>query len=235
MKNLFKRVFQLKETQCTIIADKEVAIQKAIESIRHNRKQLEEYLHINARFLYSLEPVPVPHEPLVAKLMAEAAEKANVGPMAAVAGVLADLAVEAMIADGCEVAVVENGGEIAAISKEPIDVALAAGDAPLSKRFGFRLTDFPLGIATSSGRFSHALSFGDAEAATVFCRNAGLADAAATAVGNVVKGEDCQDAIQAGISKALSIQGVEGVLVIYKGFTGTAGKIPKIIKVDPAT
>jgi ApbE superfamily uncharacterized protein (UPF0280 family) len=235
MKKFVKRVFQLKETQCTIIADKEAAIQKAIESIKHNRKQLEEYIRNNAKFLYSLEPVPVPHEPLVAKLMAEAAEKANVGPMAAVAGVLADLAVKDMLSAGCEVAVVENGGEIAAISKEPIDVALAAGDAPLSKRFGFKLTDFPVGIATSSGRFSHALSFGNAEAATVFCRNAGLADAAATAVGNVVKGTDHRMAIQQGIAKALSIQGVEGVLIIYRGMVGTGGKIPQLIKVAPST
>jgi ApbE superfamily uncharacterized protein (UPF0280 family) len=131
------------------------------------------------------------------------------------------------------VAVVENGGEVSAVSNMTIDVALAAGDAPLSKRFGFRLTDFPAGIATSSGRFSHALSFGDAEAATVFCRDTGLADAAATAVGNMVKGEDCQKAIQAGINRALSIQGVEGVLIIYKGLTGTAGKIPQIIRVEP--
>jgi ApbE superfamily uncharacterized protein (UPF0280 family) len=117
----------------------------------------------------------------------------------------------------------------------PIDVAVAAGDAPLSKRFGLRLRDFPVGIATSSGRFSHALSFGDAEATTVFCKNAGLADAAATAIGNVVKGKDSQVAIQTGISKAMSIQGVEGVIIIFKGFTGTAGKIPQIIKVDPTT
>jgi hypothetical protein len=112
-------------------------------------------------------------------------------------------------------------------------VALAAGDEPLSKRFGFRLMDFPVGVATSSGRFSHALSFGDAEAATVFCRDAGLADAVATAVGNVVKGEDAEAAIQAGIKRALSIQGVEGVLILYKGQVGTAGRIPQIIKIDP--
>ena len=153
--------------------------------------------------------------------------------MAAVAGVLADLAVKDMLNSGCKVAVVENGGEIAAVSNESIDVAVAAGDEPLSKRFGFRLMEFPIGVATSSGRFSHAFSFGDAEAATVFCKNAGLADAAATAVCNVVKGEDHQAAIQAGINKALAIEGVEGVLIVYKGFTGTAGKIPKIIKVDP--
>ena len=235
MKNLFKEAFQYKDSQCTIIADKQEAIKTAEESIKRNRKLLEEYISTHPKFLYTLKPISVPEEPLVAKLMAEAAEKANVGPMAAVAGVLADLAVKDMLRFGCEVAVVEDGGEVSAMSNAPVDVALAAGDEPLSKRFGFRLTEFPVGVATSSGRFSHALSFGDAEAATVFCRDAGLADAAATAVGNVVKGEDPNAAIERGINVAKSISGVEGVLIIYKGFVGTAGKIPQIIKVDPTS
>jgi ApbE superfamily uncharacterized protein (UPF0280 family) len=229
-RNLFKENFTLKETQCTIISDKQKAIQTAIESIKRNRRELEIYIRANPKFLYTLTPIPAPEKPLVAKLMAQAAEKAGVGPMAAVAGVIADLAVKDMTREGCEVAVVEDGGEISAVSNTPVDVAVAAGDEPLSKRFGFRLTEFPIGVATSSGRFSHALSFGDAEAATVFCKNAALADAAATAVGNVVKGEDVGAAIKAGISKGLSIEGVEGVLIIYKGQVGTAGKIPQIIK-----
>ena len=86
--------------------------------------------------------------------------------------------------------------------------------------------------STSSGRFSHALSFGDAEAAIVFCRNAALADAAATTVGNVVRGEDAQAGIQAGTSRGMSIEGVDGVLILYKGQVGTAGKIPQIIKIE---
>jgi ApbE superfamily uncharacterized protein (UPF0280 family) len=232
---LFKEAFQLKESQCTVIADKPEGIQTAKNSITHHRRKLETYIKTTPNFFHTLDPVLVPSKPLVAKLMAEAAEKAKVGPLAAVAGVLADLAVKAMLSKGCKVAVMENGGEISAMANVPIDVAVAAGDEPLSKRFGFRLTDFPIGVATSSGRFSHAFSFGDAEAATIFCKKAGLADAAATAVCNVVKGEDCQKAIKAGISKALSIQGVEGVLVIYKGSVGTAGKVPQIIKVDPST
>ena len=229
---MFKRTFELKESRGTIIADKDEAIDVAIESLKRNGLELEAFGRSNQRFLFSLKPVKPPAEPLVARLMAEAAEKADVGPMAAVAGVLADLAVKDMIKAGCEVAVVEDGGEISAVSNIPVDVALAAGDEPLSKRFGFRLTEFPIGVATSSGRFSHALSFGDAEAATIFCDNAGLADAAATAVGNVVKGEKPQEAIQRGIDRAQSIQGVGGVLIMYRGFVGTAGKIPKIIRVD---
>lgn len=229
---MFKRVFELKESRGIILADTEEAIETGVEAFKRNRKELEDYTKTNPKFLYSLKPVKVPNEPLVAKLMAEAAAKADVGPMAAVAGVLADLAVKQMVADGCRIAVVEDGGEVSAVSNEPVDVALAAGDEPLSRKFGFRLTEFPVGVATSSGVFSHALSFGDAEAATVFCDNAGLADAAATAVGNIVKGTDYQAAIQRGIDKGMSIQGVEGVLILYKGFVGTAGKIPQIIKVD---
>ncbi|HUK85244.1 MAG TPA: UPF0280 family protein [Candidatus Acidoferrum sp.] len=231
--DLFKEKFTLKESQCTIISDQKKGIQTAIESIKRNRQELEIYNRANPKFLLTLKPVTPPEKPIVAKLMAQAAEEAGVGPMAAVAGVIADLAVNDIINKGCQVAVVENGGEISATSNTPIDVAVAVGEEPLSKKFGFRLTDFPIGVATSSGRFSHAFSFGDAEAATVFCKNAGLADAAATCVGNVVKGENVQAAIKAGISRGLSIQGVEGILIIYKGQVGTTGKIPQIIKVEP--
>jgi ApbE superfamily uncharacterized protein (UPF0280 family) len=231
-KKLFKENFTLKETQCTIISDKQQAIRTAIESIKYNRQELEIYVRANPKFLCALTVIPSPEKPLVAKLMAEASEKAGVGPMAAVAGAIADLAVDDMKREGCEVAVVEDGGEIAAKSNIPVDVAVVAGDEPLSKRFGFRLAEFPVGVATSSGRFSHALSFGDAEAVTVFCKNASLADAAATSVGNVVKGEDVQAAIKAGIDRGLSIDGVDGVMVIYKGQVGTAGKIPQIIRVE---
>ncbi len=230
---LFKEHFTHKESQCTIISESQKAIKTAIESINHNYQELELYVRTNPKFLHTLTPIPAPEKPLVARLMALAAQKADVGPMAAVAGAIADLAVEDMKREGCEVAVVEDGGEISAASDRFVDVAVAAGEEPLSKSFGFRLTEFPIGIATSSGRFSHALSFGDAEAAIVFCKNATLADAAATAVGNVVRGEDAQAGLQAGISRGKSINGVEGVLIIYKGQVGTAGKIPQMIKIQP--
>jgi ApbE superfamily uncharacterized protein (UPF0280 family) len=227
---LIKEKFTLKESDCTIISDKSRSIEAAKESIRRNYLELELYVRTNPKFLHTLTPIPAPNKPLVAKLMAKAAEKAGVGPMAAVAGAIADLAVQDMLATGCKVAVVEDGGEISAIADQPIDIAVAAGEEPLSKRFGFRLTEFPIGVATSSGRFSHALSFGDSEAAVVFCKNAALADAAATAVGNEVKGET-KEGIQAGINKALLIKGVEGAMIVYREEVGTVGKIPQIIKV----
>ena len=79
-KNLFKENFALKETQCTIISDKLQAIQAAIEAIKRNRQELEIYIKANPKFLYTLKPFPAPEKPLIAKLMALAAEKAGVGP-----------------------------------------------------------------------------------------------------------------------------------------------------------
>jgi len=231
----YKRAFNYKETRCTITADSEAAIEVAISSVKRHRGQLEKYIRNHPKFLHSLRPVHVGKGPTVARLMAEAAERAGVGPMAAVAGVLADLAVGDMVSSGAEVAVVENGGEVYAVSNIPINVALAAGDSPLSKRIGFRLEDFPIGVATSSGLYSHALSFGEAEAVTVFAVNAGVADAAATAVGNLVKGEDWRKAVEYGIAKALSTEGVKGVLILYRGLVGKAGQIPKIVKVSTAS
>lgn len=234
-KPLFKESFIIKESSCTIISDQKIGLETARDSIRKNRKILEKYCKENSLFLNSLEPIHVKKAPLIVELMIDYAAKTNVGPMASVAGVLADLAVLDMKNKGCEVAVVENGGEVSANSDVPIDVCLSAGDVSLSNRFGFRLSDFPIGLATSSGRFSHAFSFGEAEAVTIFCETAGLADAAATAVCNVVKGKKYRDAIELGIKKAKSIRNVLGVLILYHELIGTAGKIPKIIKVNPET
>jgi len=231
---LFKRDFRLKESVCTIISDREEAVQAAISSIEFHRGELEEYIKANPVFQYALEPLSVQKGPKVASLMAEAADRAGVGPMAAVAGVLADLAVEEMLEAGARVAIVENGGEASFVSDRPVDVALQAGDAPLSRRVGFRLERFPIGVATSSGLFSHALSLGEAEAVTVFAGSAGLADAAATAVGNLVRGEDEREAVALGVERGLTIRGVGGVLIIYRGHVGMGGEVPPLIGVDPS-
>lgn len=231
-KPLFRKAFAYKESQGTIISDIEDSIRTAISSIRTHRERLEEYIENHPQFFHSLQPVHVDAGPRIASLMAEASDRADVGPMAAVAGVLADLATEEMVLEGAKVAVVENGGEAAMMSDRPIDVALSAGDSPLSKHVGFRVADFPKGLATSSGLYSHALSFGEADSVTVFADNAGLADAAATAVGNIVKGRHIQDSIEQGVEKALSIEGVLGVFIMFEERIGMGGDVPSIIGVD---
>jgi ApbE superfamily uncharacterized protein (UPF0280 family) len=227
---LFKQAFEQGESICTLISDREDAIEAAASSIKFHRKKLEKFVQEHPLFLYALQPIHVETGPEVIRLMTGAARRADVGPMAAVAGVLADLAVEAMVMEGAEVAVVEDGGEVSLVSDRPIDIALSAGDSPLSKRVGFRLHQFPAGVATSSGLYSHALSFGEADAVTIFAENAGLADAAATAVGNLVKGEK-RVSIKRGVERGLSIEGVRGVFIIHQGLVGVGGEVPTIISV----
>jgi ApbE superfamily uncharacterized protein (UPF0280 family) len=231
-KGLFKETFANKESVGTIISDHEDSIRSAVSAIASHRRELEQYIHTHPEFLSSLKPVHVKNGPRIASLMAEPAARANVGPMAAVAGVLADLAVEDMLLMGARTAVVENGGEAALMSDRPIHVALSAGDSPLSKRVGFRVTDFPQGLATSSGLYSHALSFGEADSVTVFAGTAGLADAAATTVGNTVKGSDIQDSINRGIDRAMSIEGVVGVFIMFRDKVGIGGDVPPFLRVD---
>jgi ApbE superfamily uncharacterized protein (UPF0280 family) len=225
--------YQIKESRCTIISNKLEALFVAQSSIESHRLRLEKYIRVNPDFKISLNPIHVDGNFIVVKLMAEAARQAGVGPMAAVAGVLADLAVQEMLGTGAKVAIVENGGESYIVSDRPIDIAIQAGDTPLSRHVGFRLEKFPIGVATSSGIFSHALSFGKAEAATIFAENAGIADAAATAVANAVKGEDEKRVIKKAVELGLSINGVQGVFIIYRGHVGLGGKIPPIISVNP--
>ncbi|MBI5124137.1 MAG: UPF0280 family protein, partial [Candidatus Omnitrophica bacterium] len=79
-----------------------------------------------------------------------------------------------------------------------------------------------LGVCTSSGTVSHSLSFGKADAVSIISDNTALADAAATAAGNLVKNKDD---IEKGIERARSIEGVKGVLIIAADRMGSWGSI----------
>jgi ApbE superfamily uncharacterized protein (UPF0280 family) len=228
-----RRLFAEWESRGAVVSDTVEAAEAGVTALKLHRAELKRYIRSNPVFQHSFEPIGAVDSPVIAARMADAAEKAGVGPMAAVAGALDDLAVEAMLEAGARVAVMENGGEVALASDRPIDIALQAGETTLSKRFGFRISRFPVGVATSSGVYSHAFSFGDAEAVTIFAGNAALADAAATAVCNIVSGSDVEAAVKSGVDRALSISEVEGVFVLYRGVTGTGGSLPEIIRVKP--
>ena len=204
---------RINETDLLIQTDLLQAARAALTTVQIHRIYLETYIRRNPLFLASLEPVEVEaNAPEVVKRMTEAAFVANVGPMAAVAGALADLAVEAMGEVGAKVRVVENGGEIAAISEKDMIVGVYAGTSPLSGKIGFQIShlDMPIGIGTSSATVGHAINFGEADSVTVFTNNATLADAAATAISNAVVGRDFEASIQRGLEVAETIPEVRG-------------------------
>jgi ApbE superfamily uncharacterized protein (UPF0280 family) len=225
----------IEETDVLIKSDNEKAIEKALKSIKENRRLLKDYLKNHPLILYSLTPTPLNslefNAPEIVKRMVKASNKAEVGPMASVAGALADLALEEMIKEGAEIALIENGGEIAINSKVDINVVIHSCFLFSSKKFGFKISseDCPLGIATSSSKSPRALSLGNADSVTVLAENAAIADAAATAICNVIKDEKT---IQKGLNLAKKIDGVKGVIAIKGNHVGLCGSIPKLIEVN---
>ncbi len=124
--------------------------------------------------------------------MAAAAKKAGVGPMAAVAGTIAWAGVEAMMEAGAAFGVIDNGGDIALVADRPVRVGVHAGSAAISNRVAFVIPpqETILGICTSSATVGPSVSFGIADAVTVFSRDVSLADAWATSVCNRIRLSD---------------------------------------------
>ena len=240
---IYKTHFVKKESNITIISDSKTAISRAQLSFQFHRAKLEEYVEKNSHFLKSFSPVKVDTDYEIIKIMADTANICDVGPMAAVAGALADLMLEKMKitkkievvdAENCRIALVENGGEIAIDSEEPMKIALYAGQNELNLNIGFlvKREDCPIGIGTSSATVGHAISLGQSDAVTIFAKNAALADAAATKVGNAVKGEDIEKSIKKGLDVVNELEGVRGAFISRENKVGQIGKLPQLIKIE---
>jgi uncharacterized protein len=203
-----------------------------IEEIKRQRAILEGYIERHAEFKTTLVPIPLLDDaPEIALRMARAAEPCGVGPMAAVAGAMAELAADAARRRGAEEAIVENGGDIFLDSPEEVLVGLYAGAHPLSGRLALRIkpSDMPLSVCSSSSRFGHSLSFGDCDLATIVARSGALADAAATLAGNCVR---CVDDIESTLRRVSSIPGILGLLIIKDDKVGVSGNLPALVKCD---
>ncbi len=192
--------------------------------VRRLRNQLEEYAKSDPAFLTGLEPVETDaNAPEIAAAMCKAAKIANVGPMAAVAGAIAQMVGQEILRLSPDV-IVENGGDIFIKSTLPRKIGISAGKSPLSGRIALEIApdDTPAGICTSSGTVGHSLSLGKADAATVVAVDAFLADAAATALGNRIKhAGDLKDAV----GHIAAIRGVKGALAILGDRLSAAGDI----------
>ena len=197
-----------------------------IREVLHQRKLLQAYIRRYPLFLTSLIPIPpYPEAPPIATEMHQASELTGVGPMAAVAGALAEVAARA--GGG----VVENGGDIFLISDTPIVLGVYGGKTPLSNRVGFRIDPerMPLAVCSSSGKMGHSLSFGKADLVTVFAKSGALADAAATLGGNLVQSpRDIEEAL----AYLCQIPGIEAVWIEVDGKVGFQGNLPPLVKLE---
>lgn len=194
--------------------------------IRQCRSEIVREIEVNPDFYKSLKPVETKTEGTLVKRMASAAKSAGVGPMAAVAGAIAE-AVGRKLLSHSETVIVENGGDLFIAGVKDVTVRLVAGSSSTVEHLGLRIKadQLPVGLCTSSGTLGHSVSFGKADAATILAKDVALADAVATETANRVKGpEDVEAALQ----YAMGIPGVEGVVIIIGETLGALGAVELI-------
>jgi hypothetical protein len=221
----------IRETIATVIAeDKYIPV--AEEEVSRQRENLEEYIRKHPEFLTSLKPCEPLHDaPAIVRDMADRASRVDVGPMAAVAGAIAEYAVKAMVRNGAMHVVFDNGGDIAMHISHPVVVGVYAGRSTI-KNLGLRFMpeNRIIGVCTSSATVGHSLSLGRAEAAIVVSPDIILADAAATALGNAVRSSASSD-IEVSLDCVMT-DGIMGMMAIVGESFGWCGQLPEFCRAD---
>jgi len=200
--------------------------------IRRCRAQIEDAISRRPDFLTTLSPLEEdPSDSPVVFRMIRAGQKAGTGPMAAVAGAVAEFVGQGLLQWSSEV-IIENGGDIFLRIAHPVVVGVLAGNSPLSNKVGIKVepTTLAIGVCTSSAKVGPSLSLGAADAATIISRDVCLADAVATALGNrVSRPEDLKKAVE----WALSIAGVDGALAILGNRIAAVGNLELVPLGEP--
>ena len=222
---MIREPFRFRETFAAILAETPAHAAAAKEGMIAARQVLEGYIARDPFFASTFFPYePDTDEPLI-RHMAEAAATAGVGPMATVAGAIAAAGIGAMIGAGARFGVIDNGGDIALVSDRDARVGVHAGTAPLSDRIAFVVPPQkePFGICTSSATVGPSISFGVADAVTIFAPDPLIADAWATAVCNRIRTDDRS------ILEELDPREVQGVFAILGETVIPWGRIPPVV------
>ncbi|MDA3937140.1 MAG: UPF0280 family protein [Actinomycetota bacterium] len=212
----------MKETDLQVCALTDLT-DEAEDLVVQARWELENFIRRHPRFSETYVPFEVPDDaPSNIKSMADAAKQAGVGPMASVAGMIAEHVAYGLAKRSPEV-IVENGGDTYLIGGVDRTIALYAGaDGVANVGLEIRGGLMPIAVCTSSGRIGHSESFGDADAVTVLARNGALADAVATGLANRIHThEDIHRAVEA----AKQVHGVLGVVATVDGHIGAWGNV----------
>ncbi len=199
------------------------------------RSELKRYISLNRDFLLSLEPLKYNGKnlPDIVLKMYESSTKADVGPMACVAGTISQMSLDYLIENGSDFSIVENGGDIALINNRNVLCGIYSNNEVLGNNIAFNIKarKHPLGICTSSGKIGHSISFGTSDSVSVISKSPSLADGLATRIANEVKGKDSESKVSNALETAENYKEYfNGVLIISDNNIGTVGKLPKIIE-----
>lgn len=199
-------------------------ISHAREILHECRESITQYIEYDRVFGEIHQPYQVREDaPPIVREMAEAAAKAGVGPMAAVAGAVAEYVGRELVKFSEQI-IVENGGDIFLKTNRVRSIGIYAGASSFSGQLFIELEPEPqpVAICTSSGTVGHSFSYGRTDAAVVLSTSTILADAVATAAGNCVK--EAGD-IERVLDWIKSIEGVRGLVVILGEYCGAWGDV----------
>jgi ApbE superfamily uncharacterized protein (UPF0280 family) len=224
-KGLYQSHILARETDLQVLTNKKLDKDFVQERIRAYRWDIESYITRDSRFLSSLKPIAVElTAPRIVQEMSAQAKLADVGPMAGVAGAVAEFLGRDLLRAGYREVIIENGGDIFMRSARAREVGIYSGPSSLFRNLKLKIkpADTPLGICTSSGTLGHSLSFGCADSVVILAKSATLADAVATACCNRVREKSD---LEKALAFCRSIRGVAGAVIILKNNLVSWGKI----------
>jgi len=214
---------RIEQTDLYILAERDLT-DEATRSAQTARRTIEAWIEQNPDFLTSLVPLPCPADaPRIIREMCAAGRAAGVGPMAAVAGAIAERVARDLAPQSPNV-VVENGGDAFLMGDHDRTVSIFAGRPPLSHRIGLVIpaATQPVSVCTSSGTVGPSLSFGKADAAVIVAENAALADTVATGTANRIKQPGD---IAAAVEWAAALKGILHVIAVMGDQMGASGQL----------
>lgn len=221
------KTFSWKDTHLKVYGPE---FEQITSEIVKERKKLETYILRHPEFKTALTPIDLLESaPQIAMDMTRASQATGLGPMASVAGTLAQIGVKAAENAGCDEAIVENGGDMYVMSSTPVTIGIYAGENSIGAQLAFQLTpeELPLSICSSSSKMGHSLSFGDCELATVIAKDGALADSAATLVCNSISSNIDVEQVLDTVGK---IAGIRGILIVKNAKIGLWGNLPKLVR-----
>jgi hypothetical protein len=156
--------------------------------------------------------------------MLEAAQVMQVGPMAAVAGAIAQDVADTF-GPQCGDILVENGGDIFIRSSIPRTIGLLPDpNNEMTLGLALKPEDFPCAVCASSASIGHSLSLGRGDLVVTRARSGALADAAATRLCNELRTRQDLRRVLA-LAEDFSTQGLLGVVAQCQGQIGIRGEM----------
>lgn len=196
------------------------------DKCRSLRTMFEDYFKTDPDYELSMQPYHVSDDvPVLIKELSDLSFNTGVGPMAGIAGLFSrEVGISLKDEFKLKDIIVENGGDNYIDVTETLTVSLFAGKHPLSGKVILKIEPHqcPLGLCSSSGKFGHSKSLGEADLVSVACKNALLADQYATAYANRILSVDDIGTV---LDSTSNIEEIMHISVFKDGAFGIRGSL----------